>query len=548
LSTKTVTFAQGTTPMNSFLQRHVGSVIGTLSGFDRILFRGTLMRLCNGGGLFDLMRKTGYALKDFGAFCESVTKEVKAASEQVAEEAGRPLIYLASSSIRKEAVAKEIVRRDRIESGLVCVLSVVEPCWTYAFNPNGRSRGRQTRVLTPHRRKCLHHYHYMIHPELGLMHARLQTWLPLGITICLNGREWLSRQMDPAGLKYIRRENCFTQLEDVEATQELMNQQLAADWPKLLGDIARKINPAYPAVLGKHAPEYYWSVDQSEWATDVMFKNPAALANLYPRLIRHGITTLSSADVLRFLGHKIPAHGQASGTFHGQVLSDLKHRPEGLRIKHSVNSNSVKMYDKQGSVLRIETTINDAKGFKVFRPVESTRGVDESGQETCKQAWQPLRKGVADLHRRAQVSDASNERYLEAMAVVEHNARLGEILEPVCKPARLKTKPVRPLRPFDPVDQKLLESIGRGEFAINGLRNRDIRQLMFGNQEKIDAKEKRRRSGIVTRLLRLLRAHHLISKVPRTHRYQITPTGRRVVTSLATARQADTAKLLAVAA
>lgn len=534
--------------MNSFLQRHVGSVMGVLRGFDRILCRGTLMRLCNGGGLFDLMRKTGHGLKDFGSFCESVTKQVKAASEQVAMEADRPLIYLSSSSTRKEELAREIVRRDQIESGLVCVLSAVEPCWTYAFNPNGRSRGRQTRVLTPHRRKCLHYYHYMIHPELGLMHARLQTWLPLSITICLNGREWLSRQMDQAGLGYVRRENCFTQLSDVAATQELMDQQLTADWPKLLGDIARKINPAYPAVLGPHAPDYYWSVDQSEWATDVMFKNPAALANLYPRLIRHGITTMASPDVLRFLGHKIPAHGQASGTFNGEVLTDLKHRPEGLRIKHSVNSNSVKMYDKQGSVLRIETTVNNANGFKVLRPVESSRKVDEQGQETCQHAWQPLRKGVADLHRRAQVSDASNERYLQAMAAVEHNIKLGEILEPVCKPTRLKSKSLRPLRPFDPVDQKLLESIGRGEFTINGLRNRDLRQLMFGDEQKIDAKEKRRRSGIVTRLLRLLRAHHLIRKVPKTHRYQITPAGRRVVTSLATARQADTLKLLAAAA
>jgi hypothetical protein len=534
--------------MNEFVQRHAGSVIGVLSGFDRVLFRGTLMRLCNGGGLFDLMRKTGYALAQFGTFCESVTQEVKAASERVAKEAGRPLVYLSKPSVRKEEVAREIARRDGIESGLVCVLSAVEPCWTYAFNPNGRSRGRQTRVLTPHRRKCLHHYHYMIHPELGLMHARLQTWLPLSITVCLNGREWLSRQMDREGLGYVRRENCFTRLDHVARAQELMDQQLKADWPGLLGEIARKINPAYPQVLGRHAPEYYWSVDQSEWATDVMFKTPAALAGLYPRLIRHGITTLASPDVLRFLGHKIPAHGRASGTFQGEVLTDLKHRPEGLRLKHSVNSNSVKMYDKQTSVLRFETTVNDAQGFKVYRPVESSRRVDENGQETFTQAWQPLRKGVADLHRRAQVSDASNQRYMQAMAVVEQSAKLGEVLEPVCKSARIKGKPVRPLRPFDPVDQKLLESIGRGEFAVNGMRNRDLRQLMFGDEQNIDAKEKRRRSGIVTRQLRLLRAHHLISKVPRTHRYQITPAGRSIATTLATARQADAIKLLSAAA
>ena len=535
--------------MNKFVQRHAGCVIGVLNGFDRILFRGTLMRLCNGGGLFDLMRKTGYALKEFGAFCETVTKEVKAASEQVAQEAGRPLIYLSKPSVRKEELAREIARRDKIQSGLVCVLSAVEPCWTYAFNPNGRSRGRETKVLTPHRRKCLHHYHYMIHPELGLMQARLQTWLPLSITVCLNGREWLSRQMDRAGLGYVRRENCFVQLQCVTEAQKLMDQQLKADWPRLLGGIARQINPSYPGVLGLHAPEYYWSVDQSEWATDVMFKSSEALGRLYPRMIRHGITALASPDVLRFLGHKLPAHGGVNGNFTGEVLSDLKHRPEGIRIKHTIGKNGVKMYDKQGSVLRVETTVNDASGFKVYRPVESTRRIDDIGQETCQFAWQTLRKGVADLHRRAQISDASNQRYLEAMAAVEQSPKLGEVLEPLCKPVRdSNSKPVRALRPFDPLDQKLLESIGRGEFAINGLRNRDLRQQIFGDEQNIGDKEKRRRSGVVTRQLRLLRAHGLIRKVPKTHRYHVTDRGRQVVTTLTTARQADAATLLSKAA
>jgi hypothetical protein len=197
---------------------------------------------------------------------------------------------------------------------------------------------------------------------------------------------------------------------------------------------------------------------------------------------------------------------------------------------------------------RFETTINDAGGFKVYRPVESSRRVDSDGNQTCQHAWQPLRKGIADLHRRAEVSNASNQRYIQAMATVEQNTKLGELLEPVCKPVRLKGKPVRAMRPFDPVDQKLLECIGRGEFAVNGMRNRDLRQLIFGDEQKIDAKEKRRRSGIITRQLRLLRSHHLIHKVPRTHRYQISPTGQALATALATACQADTSKLLSAAA
>ena len=94
-----------------------------------------------------------------------------------------------------------------------------------------------------------------------------------------------------------------------------------------------------------------------------------------------------------------------------EIHSDLKTRPEGTRIKHVLNHNSIKMYDKQESVLRIETTVNDARGMKAYRASEA----DPDGPK----AWRKLRKGVADLPRRAQVSQAANERYLEASSTVE---------------------------------------------------------------------------------------------------------------------------------
>jgi hypothetical protein len=70
-------------------------------------------------------------------------------------------------------------------------------------------------------RKCLHLYHYLIHPVFGFMNARIQTWFPFRIQICLNGREWLARSMDAAGLRYVRQDNCFPWIEDFPAAQRL---------------------------------------------------------------------------------------------------------------------------------------------------------------------------------------------------------------------------------------------------------------------------------------------------------------------------------------
>jgi hypothetical protein len=522
--------------MNHFLQRHADSVTGMLSGFDRLLFRGTLRMLATAKGLMGYLWSLQVLLKEFGDWSQGLTQQIRAASEQVAHDSGRPIIYLNDPSARKEDLARQVARRDKIDSGLICILTAVEPCWSYDLH---RDRAKKKLELVCRWRKCLHLYHYRIDPQLGFMHGRLQTWLPFNVKVCLNGREWLSRQMDDAGIGYVRRDNCFTSLADPARAQTLMDRQLTANWPRLLEQTRRLIHPAHGEAFASNPLDYYWSVDQSEWASDVMFKSPKLLSELYPRLIGHGMRALGSRDVMRFLGHRVPAHGGINGNFQGEVTSDMKSRPEGLRLKHRVNRNSVKLYDKQGSVLRVETTVNDTTDFKVYRPVE--------GKPASKPAYRVLRKGVADLHRRAQVSDASNQRYLDALASVEHNAKLGDLLTPLCKPTHWKGKRVRALHPLGDEDAKLLEAVARGEFTLNGFRNRDLRELLYG-MSKSDEKETRRRSGAVTRKLRMLRAHGLIKKVPRTHRYVLSDYGRLAITAVLAARDATPQQLIGKAA
>jgi len=518
--------------MNSFIQRHRDVVIGQLNGFDRIRFRGSKRLLCTVGGMFHFLIRIKVLLKDFKDYAMSVTEQVRQASVQVAQAAGRPVEYLASSSQRKEDIARRIIAQDKLTEGLVCMLTSVEPCRSYRVRGNGAAKKLE---LVGEPMKCLHHYHYYLHPQLGLLNVRLQTWFPFTIQVCLNGREWLARQLDHQGIGYRRKENCFVQISNVARAQELMDQQLRADWPTLLGELAERINPADAALLQACPVPYYWSVQESEWASDVLFHTPAALARLYPRLIRHGITTLASPDVMRFLGYRLPAHGKVNRNFDGQVLSDLRDRPEGVRIKHRVNTASIKMYDKQGSVLRVETTVNNPRDIKVYRTKE--------GQPAGKKTWRQLRKGVADLHRRAQVCQAANDRYLQAMAAVETDASLAELAGPVCRPITWKGQPVRGLNPLADADARLLQAIARGEFALHGFRNRDLRPLLF-DRPADDLAEYRRQSGAVTRKLRLLRAHGLIRKVSATHRYLLTACGHKVVAALLSARQANTAKLL----
>jgi hypothetical protein len=357
--------------------------------------------------------------------------------------------------------------------------------------------------------------------------------------VCLNGREWLAQQMDKEKISYVRQDNCFTRVANLKRAQKLLDQQLRVRWPAFLNRIVHQVHPAHGVIFRRHPTEYYWSAEESEWASDVMFDSVPSLAALYPRLIRHGIEHLGSPDVMRFLGRKLPSHGGVNGHFTGEVVSDLKVRPEGLRIKHRLNRNSIKMYDKQGSVLRVETTINDTSDLRVYRRKE--------GDARGPKSWRRLRKGVADLRRRAQISQAANERYLETMAAVEETQELGQLAARLCRPVQWQGKRVRALNPLAEDDAKLLTSISRGEFTINGFRNRDLRPLLYGSGAT-SGQEVRRQSSAITRKLRLLRAHGLITKVPKTHRYILTAQGAIAITALLAARHADAAKLSRLAA
>ncbi len=282
-------------------------------------------------------------------------------------------------------------------------------------------------------------------------------------------------------------------------------------------------------------------MDQSEWASDVMFKRAGELSQLYPKLIVQGMRTMGSREVMRFLGHKVPAHGGVNGHFQGEVVSDLRRRVEGMRLKHGVNGNSVKMYDKQGSVLRVETTINHPREFKVYRKAEN--------DPRSKPAWRKLRKGVADVHRRAAVSQACNGRYLAALATTECDATVAQVLVPLSRPVIRDGRRHRGLRVLDEPDGQLLEAIGRGEWSINGFTNGDLRQLLLGKDDAgVDVKERRRRSGIISRKLALLRAHGLIRRVNRTQRWMVTAAGRRTTTLLSIAKSESAQQMLQKAA
>ena len=507
-------------------------ILGAISGLDRIRFRGTLRLLANSTGLKKFMSYTGVLLKDFGGWAEGLTARIRQSCQAKADELGIETHYLRRSSLDKEAFVREVAASRRIKEGSLCMLSAVEPCIAPMVKGNKRQK---TLELVMAQRKCVFVYHYFDDPVLGFGHVRVQSWLPFNIFLCLNGRHWLEKQLRTEGIGYVKDGNCFPWIEDVEAAQNVFHQQLQTRWSDLLMRLALQSCPALAEVIRPLRPAYYWSADETEWATDIMFKSKEALDALYPSLLHHAMHVSDSGSVLKYLGR-----WDRRGSRPNEVTSDYRRRYEGLRVKHRVNRNSVKMYNKSGSLLRIETTINHTRDFKVFRHPDDNLNRPAS--------WQKMRKGVSDLHRRCQLSDQCNERYAEMLASAQVEEKLHEVVAPACQRIKKNGKTYRALNPWHARDYKLLTFLAHGENALGGFRNKDLRQWLYPESDKCPKEERKKYSGRVTRRLKLLRVHGLIKKVAKENRYMLTAKGRKFACALTTASAIDIKGLTKIAA
>jgi hypothetical protein len=421
--------------MSVFEDIHAARVRGSLAMFDRVIFRGHLRNFYKPGSVRVFLWEQGVPLTGFGQWAKTATDAICDNAHAIASAPGRPVIYLERNLTRdtgqtKEDLVRKIAERDGMVDGLVCVLRTLEPCLSFDIRRNHFTHQLEA---VPRTRKCVHFYFYYIDAEFGFMHIKIQTWLPWPVQVYVNGREWLARQLDAAGVGYLRYTNTLLRIEDLQAAADLCERFAHRAWPRTLDALARRVNPHLATVRRAGFGGYYWVLDQAEIATDVMFHTRATLGEIMPDLVRHASLNMSSADVLRFLGRKLHPSLKA------EVITDTKSRPEGWRVKHRVARNWIKVYDKV-SVLRVETTINNLREFRVLRVFTDERGRRE-------RRWTEMNKGVANMWRYYQVGMAANRRYLGAPAAAPLKGKGIAALDALCRPPNPARTSPRPLRP-----------------------------------------------------------------------------------------------------
>jgi hypothetical protein len=259
----------------------------------------------------------------------------------------RPFQYLASN-IRKEDKARQLAQRNGITEGLVRIFSILEPCRTFSFHFH---KGRP--IVHSAKRECLHFYYDFMDRDPGLIHVRIQAWFPMQIPVYLNGHEWLARKLSANHVRFTRHDNVFLWIDDMTRAQTFSDRFQSLDWPPILNKYAKQVNVQMQDIL--HDYQYCWVTAQSEYSTDILFKSRQHLCELYPKLLSHSTLRFGAKEVMNFLGRKLSGHSQ------GEIISDLSsfacRRTGGSRIKHRVKENWLKMYDKSGLVLPVETQV-----------------------------------------------------------------------------------------------------------------------------------------------------------------------------------------------
>ena len=471
---------------------------GVLSCYDRIIVTGTLPGVCHAKGMTAFLWAQGVRIFDYPRFAEPLRDRIRARAAELASAAGVTIEHIAKRHIRKEDIVAKVLAGRGDHPGLVHIISAMEACDSY--KPWHDKRTHHS-FLRPDSGKCLHYYFYFIDAQLGLIYLRVPTWCPFRLQFYCNGHGWLARQLTAAGIGFTLVDNAFLRIDDWQRAQTLADHLSPAGLHHILDRYAQQCCP----VLDVFPHVYHWSFMQVEYATDLVFRSQTTLKPLYEQLSRQAILTVKAEHVATFLGHKItPQLAQEIG-------SQFATRIEGTCVKHRFGKSSIKIYDKFGLVLRIETTTNDVSAFKHYRKVEHQHRPATYGLA-------PLKKNIYSLNDLREILRGCNRRYLEYLSSLDDFSAGIRALDRLTQPRPINGRNVRGLNFFSRVEQTLLAALQLPAFNIAGLRRADLLPLLSQCSP-----------ATLTRQLARLRQLGIIKRVTGTYRYYLTRPGRAAI-------------------
>ncbi len=483
-------------------ERYADKLDGVLMCYDRLILTGSLYPFCYAQGMSGYLRSQHIRIFDYPEFAQNLREEIRSNAEQLAQKQGIEIEFVRKKNFRKEDRIQAILKERGQEPGLVHIFSAMEPCTSY--KPWHDKKTGQT-YLKFDSGKCLHYYFYFLNEQLGLCYLRVPTWCPFRLQFYCNGHHWLAAQLRQQGIAFEMVDNAFVHLADYATANELAAHLDIEHLHARLDGFAQQYCPVVQKLKATaQLLSYRWSIMQAEFATDLVFKQRQDVQAFYPTLLETLTHAVKPDDIATFLGRKL--HGNYQGECGNRFN---RQRTLGTRLKHSMGPVSIKIYDKFGLILRIETTTNDVSFFRQRRTVHHRNGEDEI-------RWAPMRKSIYSLAPLQENLSASNQRYLAFISQINLPIGGSENLSQLTSSRTENQHSYKGFNFFADDDARLLRLLLRGEFVISGLSTHDLHNLL---PEKSN--------GQISRLIKRLRVHGLIKKVAHRYRYYLTELGRQ---------------------
>ena len=499
-------------------ERYSNELDGVLSCYDRIVITGSLYPICYAQGMTSYLYRRGIRVFDYAKFAEPLRERLRENAETLAQANGIKIEFMRKKDFRKETRIQQILKERGQQPGLVHIIGAMEACSSY-LPWHDKVTGKT--YLKSGSSKCMTYYFYFMDEQLGLCYLRVPTWCPFRLQFYFNGHNWLANQLKQQGIACKMLDNAFVHIDDYARANQLANEFDVESLHQRLDEFAQQYCP----VVTELNLTYYWSMMQTEYATDLVFKSREPLQAFYPLLLETLTHAVKPADIATFLGRKL------NGNYQGEMGNRFNKRWIGTRIKHQMGPVSIKMYDKFNLILRIETTVNNVAFFKQYRQVQH-----RDGSTTMR--WAPMKKTIHSLPALREVLSASNQRYLKFISSIA-TPQVG--VEQLHRLAETKTEDQhrhKGFNLFSEEDTFLFRTLLQGEFCISGFTNKQLRTQYLSNKS----------ASQVTRLLKRLRVHGVIKKVGKRYKYYLTDFGRQTAAMALKLREIVVIPTLAYAA
>jgi hypothetical protein len=464
-----------------------------LEAIDRMYLNAWVPSVQSGGGFVYFLKEQLGCRVPSTAMVAPMSQQFVDAIERFVQTEGVDLVPF-EKGIRKDDVAQQYLARFEGEEGVLFVGRAQEKANVFRTEKRRNADGTKYPWIIRSTAMVNHYYFYVVDRDFGPLFIKFCSYFPYPVKVCLNGHEWLKRQLNRRQIAYEPLDNGVRACADPQAVQRLAHSldgpKIEALFRKWLRRLPHPFTPAHRAAGYRYA----LSILQAEFALTQVLDRPRTGRSFFEEVIRENLD-LGRPDAMQLIFERRITR-QTPGMFRTRVLT------EGVLPSLHVQYKKcrIKQYHKEGRALRTETTINDAYDFEIGRSLSNLPALREIGF-------------------------AANRRLLRVESL-SHDCLIGEDrFQAVSQPIVVNHQRAAGLRFGDPRALALLHALCVVATAPTAFRHRDLRRHVAQLLERELAAYT---VAQMTYDLRRLRLHGFIERVPRTHRYRVTPLGAHV--------------------